>query len=41
MSVAKKFPRGKAKAPKIVRPEGDITAETLVLSLEKVKENEQ
>ena len=39
MSVAKKFPRGKAKAPKIVRPEGDITAETLVLSLEKVKEN--
>ena len=39
MSVAKKIPRGKAKAPKIVRPEGDITLETLHLSLEKVNEN--
>ena len=39
MSVAKKIPRGKAKAPKIVRPEGDISPETLSLSLEKVREN--
>ncbi|UGS22918.1 hypothetical protein [Flavobacterium channae] len=39
MSVAKKIPRGKAKAPKIVRPEGDITIETLHLSLKKVNEN--
>lgn len=39
LTVAKKIPRGKARAPKIVRPEGDISLETLVLSLEKVKEN--
>lgn len=39
ISIAKKIPRGKARAPKIVRPEGDISLETLVLSLEKVKEN--
>ena len=39
MSVAKKIPRGKAKAPKIVRPEGDISAKTLSLSLEKVRKN--
>lgn len=39
MSIMKKFPRGKAKAPKIVRPEGDISQETLTLSLEHVREN--
>lgn len=39
MSIAKKIPRGKARAPKIVRPEGDINQETLALSLSKVKEN--
>lgn len=39
MSVAKKIPRGKAKAPKIVRPEGDIDTESLTLSLENVREN--
>lgn len=39
MSVAKKIPRGKAKAPKIVRPEGTISPETLALSLENVREN--
>jgi hypothetical protein len=39
LSIAKKFPRGKARAPKIVRPEGDINLETLTLSLSKVKEN--
>jgi len=39
MSIMKKFPRGKAKAPKIVRPEGDISPEILSLDLEKVREN--
>ena len=39
MSIAKKIPRGKAKAPKIIRPEGDISPETLSLSLESVREN--
>jgi hypothetical protein len=39
LSIAKKFPRGKARAPKIVRPEDDINQETLALSLEKVREN--
>lgn len=41
LSIAKKFPRGKARAPKIVRPEGEINQEILALSLEKVKENLQ
>ncbi len=39
LSIAKKFPRGKARAPKIVRPEGDISQETLTLSLENIREN--
>ncbi len=39
LKVAKKIPRGKAKAPKIVRPEGDISIESLTLSLAKVNEN--
>lgn len=39
LSIAKKFPRGKAKAPKIVRPEGDISFESLTLSIENVIEN--
>lgn len=39
LSIAKKFPRGKAKAPRIVRPEGDINQETLALSISKVREN--
>jgi len=39
LTIAKKIPRGKAKAPKIVRPEGDINQETLILSLAKMKEN--
>ena len=37
--VAKKIPRGKARAPKIVRPEGDINQETLAVSVSKVREN--
>ncbi len=39
LSVLKKIPRGKAKAPNIVRPEGEILPETLGMSLSKVKEN--
>ena len=39
MSVAKKIPRGKARAPKIVRPEGDISPEILSLDFVKVREN--
>lgn len=39
LTLAKKIPRGKAKAPKIVSPEGEISSETLGLSLSKVKEN--
>ena len=39
MSIAKKIPRGKARAPKIVRPEGDINRETLAASVSKVREN--
>ena len=39
LSIAKKFPRGKARAPKIVRPEAEINQEILALSLEKVREN--
>ena len=35
----KKIPRGKARAPKIVRPEGDINRETLAASISKVREN--
>lgn len=39
LTIVKKIPRGKAKAPKIVRPEGEISSETLGLSLSKVKGN--
>lgn len=39
LSLIRKIPRGKAKAPKIVRPEGDISQETLTLSLENLKAN--
>ncbi len=38
-SIMKKIPRGKAKAPKIVRPEGDISPEILSLDFVKVREN--
>ena len=33
------IPRGKAKAPKIVRPEGEINRDTLASSVSKVREN--
>ena len=39
LTIAKKIPRGKAKAPKIVRPEGEINHETLAISLLKVRKN--
>ena len=39
LTVAKKIPRGKAKAPKIVRPEGEINGDTLAVSVTKVREN--
>jgi hypothetical protein len=39
MGIIKKIPRGKAKAPKIVRSDGAISSDSLQLSLQKVKEN--
>jgi hypothetical protein len=39
IGIVKKIPRGKAKAPKIVRPDGTISSDSLQLSLQKVKEN--
>ena len=39
MGIVKKIPREKAKAPKIVRPDGTISSDSLQLSLQKVKEN--
>jgi hypothetical protein len=39
LDVLRKIPRGKAKAPKVVQPEGDITRESLQLHLEKVHQN--
>ena len=37
ISILGFFPRGKAKAPKVVLPEGNITEESLKNSIEKVK----
>lgn len=39
MDVLHKIPRGKARAPKVVQPEGAISKETLQLHLEKVQQN--
>ena len=39
MDVLHKIPRGKAKAPKVVQPEGEISKESLQLHLEKVQQN--
>lgn len=39
LDVLQKIPRGKAKAPKIVQPKGEISAKSLQISLQKVKEN--
>jgi hypothetical protein len=39
MDVLHKIPRGKARAPKVVQPEGDISKEMLQMHLEKVQQN--
>lgn len=39
LDVLQKIPRGKAKAPKVVQPEGEITRESLQLHMEKVHQN--
>ena len=39
LDVLHKIPRGKARAPKVVQPEGAISKETLQLHLEKVQQN--
>ncbi len=39
LTIAKKIPRGKAKAPKIVRPDGEISIQSLEISIQKVYEN--
>ena len=39
MDVLHKIPRGKARAPKVVQPEGDISKESLQMHLEKVYQN--
>jgi hypothetical protein len=39
IDVLHKISRGKAKAPKVVQPEGDISKESLQLHLEKVQQN--
>ena len=39
LDVLQKIPRGKAKAPKVVQPEGDISKESLQLHFEKVGQN--
>jgi hypothetical protein len=39
IDVLHKIPRGKARAPKVVQPEGEISKESLQLHLEKVQQN--
>ena len=39
LDVLQKIPREKAKAPKVVQPEGDISKESLQLHFEKVCQN--
>lgn len=39
VDVLNKIPRGKVKAPKLVRPEGEISQGSLELSLEKLRDN--
>lgn len=39
VDVLNKIPRGKVKAPKLVRPEGEISKESLELSLKNLKDN--
>ncbi|MFD2907891.1 DUF1569 domain-containing protein [Flavobacterium ardleyense] len=39
VDLLNKIPRGKVKAPKLVRPEGEISKESLELSLKNLKHN--
>lgn len=39
VDVLNKIPKGRVKAPKLVRPEGDITKETLTLSVQNLRDN--
>ena len=39
VDVLNKIPRGKVKAPKLVRPEGEISKESLELNLKNIKAN--
>lgn len=39
VDVLNKIPRGKVKAPKLVRPEGEISKESLELSFKNLKDN--
>lgn len=39
LDVLQKIPRGKAKAPKVVQPEGDISKESLQIHMEKIYQN--
>jgi hypothetical protein len=39
MDVLHKIPRGKARAPKVVQPEGYISKESLQMHLDKVYQN--
>lgn len=39
LDVLHKIPRGKARAPKVVQPEGEISKESLQLHWEKVQQN--
>ena len=39
LDVLHKIPRGKARAPKVVQPEGEISKESLQLHFEKVCQN--
>lgn len=39
VDVLNKIPRGKVKAPKLVRPEGEISKESLELSLKSLNDN--
>jgi hypothetical protein len=41
LDVLQKIPRGKAKAPKVVQPEGAISKESLQMHLDKVYQNLQ
>lgn len=39
LDVFHKIPKGKVKAPKLVRPEGEISKDSLTISIEKLRKN--